>query len=755
MKEGNTSVTIPIEGMHCASCVRSIENGLNSIDGVIEAKVNLANEKSYIKFNHRLVSLDKILLAITKAGFKPLTPEVEGGLDDDSIRKEKFLRNSWIRFGVSALFGVPLFYIAMAPMIEFIAFPIPFFLHPDKSPMIFTVVQIVLLIPILILGRSFYINGFKSIVKLSPNMDTLVMIGTGAAVVYSSYFAYRVFLGESMHVHHLYFETAGVIIVLILLGKTLEASAKNRTGQALKLLLKLSPKTAVRVSPDGSESVVDLNELRKGDLVKVRPGEKIPVDGIVVEGYSSVDESMITGESIPVEKSRGDKVTGATINKNGTIVFRVEKIGSDTVLAQIIKLVEQAQGSKAPIALLADIVSGYFVPVVIVIAIISSSAWLISGQSFVFAMTIFTSVLLIACPCALGLATPAALMVGIGRGATDGVLIKNAAALENLHRASTVIFDKTGTLTNGKPVVTGVFSFSHISEVDILRIAGSIEKGSEHPLAESIVEAAGKQGIELSRHTEFENIPGLGIISVVDGVKYFLGNVRLIKEYKIGLSLETANSDRILDLESSGNSIVYVSDESKVLGIIACRDILRENSILIVSSLKKMGIKTVLLTGDNRRTADAVGREVCVDSVIAEVMPDQKAGVVNEIMKAGGITVMVGDGINDAPALASADVGIAVGNGTDIAIESADIVLMRSDLSGVLRSIKLSRATVWNIKQNLAWAFGYNILLIPVAAGLLKLFGGPQLNPMLAALAMSLSSVSVVANALRLRFVKL
>jgi len=635
----------------------------------------------------------------------------------------------------------------MVPMISWVSLPFPGGLDPMQYPLIYALLELALTIPVLIAGHKFYTVGFKAIVRRSPNMDSLIAMGTSAAILYSIYSTYRISIGEFAHVDELYFETAGVIITLILLGKSLEAVSKGRTSEAIKKLMGLAPKTAL-VLQDGKEIEMPIEEVEVGDILLVKPGEKIPVDGEVIEGTSSVDESMLTGESMPVEKKIGDKVIGASINKNGLIKFKATKVGSDTALAQIVKLVEDAQGSKAPIAQMADTVSGYFVPTVFVIAIVSALSWYVSGQSQVFALTIFISVLVIACPCALGLATPTAIMVGTGKGAEYGVLIKGGAALESAHKVQTIIFDKTGTITEGKPEVTDIITTDIIDKDKLLQIAASAEKGSEHPLGEAIVKGAEKQNLEIIKIDKFLAIPGYGIQVELDKKLVYLGNRKLMLEKKIDLSELEEASDR---LASEGKTPMYISISDQLAGIIAVADVVKESSSNAIKKLHEMGIEVAMITGDNKRTAEAIAKQVGIDRVLAEVLPEDKANEVKKLQAEGKKVAMVGDGINDAPALAQADIGIAIGSGTDVAMESADIVLMRSDLMDVATALQLSKSTIRNIKQNLFWAFAYNIAGIPVAAGLLYAFGGPKLNPILAAAAMSLSSVSVLTNALRLK----
>ncbi|MEW8985905.1 MAG: copper-translocating P-type ATPase, partial [Bacillus sp. (in: firmicutes)] len=591
--------------------------------------------------------------------------------------------------------------------------------------------------------------GYSSLFQRSPNMDSLIAIGTSAAFLYGLFAIYQINSGNIDYAYDLYFEAAGVIITLIMLGKYLEAVTKGKTSEAIKKLMGLAPKTAI-ILRDDKEIEISIDEVEVGDIIIVKPGEKMPVDGVVIEGITSVDESMLTGESIPVEKNIGDKIIGASINKNGSIKYKATRVGKDTALAQIIKLVEDAQGSKAPIAKMADVISGYFVPVVIGIAILAAAAWyFFAGETGVFSLTIFISVLVIACPCALGLATPTAIMVGTGKGAEHGVLIKSGVALETAHKINTIVFDKTGTITEGKPKVTDVVVVNNsITEDYLLAISASAEKGSEHPLGEAIVKGAEERGLEFKRLDLFKAIPGHGIEVSIDGKLVLLGNRKLMVDRDISLVELEPVSDR---LASEGKTPMYVAFDGEMAGIIAVADTVKENSKKAIEQLHKMGIEVAMLTGDNRRTAEAIARQVGIDRVLAEVLPQDKANEVKKIQSEGRKVAMVGDGINDAPALAQAEIGIAIGSGTDVAMESADIVLMRSDLMDVPTAIQLSKKTISNIKQNLFWAFGYNTLGIPVAMGVLYLFGGPLLNPIIAAAAMSFSSVSVLLNALRLK----
>ena len=624
--------------------------------------------------------------------------------------------------------------------------PLPSIIDPMKSPLNFALVQLALTIPVIVAGYKFYKIGYKNLFKLSPNMDSLIAIGTSAAVAYGFFAIYKILNGETHYAMHLYFESAVVILTLITLGKYLEAVSKGKTSEAIKKLMGLAPKTATIIK-DGKELSIPIDEVIVGDVILVKPGEKLPVDGEIIEGSTSIDESMLTGESIPVEKNIGNTVIGASINKSGFIKYKATKVGKDTALAQIVKLVEEAQGTKAPIAKMADIIAAYFVPTVIGLAIIATIGWLIAGETTLFALTIFISVLVIACPCALGLATPTAIMVGTGKGAEYGVLIKGGEALEVTHQIDTIVFDKTGTITEGKPVVTDIITTT-ISEEELLSIAASSEKGSEHPLGEAIVKGAEERSIEFKEISNFKAIPGHGIQVEIEGKVILLGNKKLMTENSIEVGDLGLKSDK---LANEGKTPMYIAINNKLEGIIAVADTVKPSSKEAIENLHKMGIKVAMITGDNKKTADAIAKQVGIDIVLAEVLPEDKANEVKKLQEKGSKVAMVGDGINDAPALAQEDIGIAIGTGTDVAIESANIVLMKGDLKDVATAIKLSKATIRNIKQNLFWAFGYNVLGIPVAMGVLHIFGGPLLNPMIGAAAMSLSSVSVLANALRLR----
>ena len=736
-------ITIPISGMTCSACAIAVEKALNKLDGIESSSVNFATEKVFINYDSSIVRISKIKQVIEKAGYKPLEIETEISIDKEKERREKEIKSLWIKFIIALIFTSPLFYISMGHML---GAPIPSFFDPHTNDINFALAQLILTVPVILVGYRFYTVGFTNLFKGSPNMDSLIAIGTSAAFIYGVYALVEIIGGNHAMVMELYFETAAVIITLILLGKYLETVSKGKTSEAIKQLMGLQPKTAI-VIQDGKEITLPIEEVEVGDIIVVRPGERIPVDGVVIEGYTSVDESMLTGESIPVEKKPSDKIIGGSINKNGSVNFEATKVGKDTALSQIIKLVEDAQGSKAPIAKMVDFISGYFVPIVIGIAVISTLLWLLTGHSITFALTIFISVLVIACPCALGLATPTAIMVGTGKGAENGVLIKGGESLETAHKIETIVFDKTGTITEGKPKVTDILVKDEITEEEILILAASAEKGSEHPLGEAIVKAAEERNIELKKVDNFKAIPGHGIEVNIDNKLVLLGNKKLMNERNIEIDLQQ-ESDR---LASEGKTPMYISIDGRLVGIIAVADVVKESSIRAIKKLHEIGIEVAMITGDNRRTAEAIARQVGIDIVLAEVLPEDKAMEVKKLQELGKKVAMVGDGINDAPALAQADVGMAIGSGTDVAMESADIVLMRSDLMDVVTAIQLSKKTINNIKQNLFWAFAYNTAGIPLAAGLLHVFGGPLLNPMFAAGAMALSSVSVVSNALRLR----
>lgn len=748
-KSESANVTIPIGGMSCAACAQRVEKAVGRLEGVTSASVNFATEKATVTYDPQKVRLSVIREAIEKAGYKALEINKADAADEDRARKQREIKTLWTKFIVSAVFSVPLLYIAMVPMIKIIRLPFPGGIDPMQFPLIYALAELLLVIPVIGVGYKFYTVGFKALIQRSPNMDSLIAIGTTAAVLYSIFNVFQIAEGNFMAVESLYFETAGVIITLILLGKSLEAVSKGRTSEAIKKLMGLAPKTAI-ILEDGVEKEIPIDEVEIGDIILVKPGDKIPVDGSVMGGHTAIDESMLTGESMPVDKKEGDQVYAASLNTTGTIQFKAEKIGSDTALAQIIKLVEDAQGSKAPIAQMADIVSGYFVPVVCVIALLSGIAWYVgTGGNLRFALTIFISVLVIACPCALGLATPTAIMVGTGKGAENGILIKGGEALETAHKINTIVFDKTGTITEGKPTVTDVIPIEGLTEDQLLQLTASAEKGSEHPLGQAIVHGAEAAGLEFLAAEQFDSLTGRGIEARINGEDILAGNRKLMEEREISLVGMEEVSDRLAE---EGKTPMYVAVNGRLSGIVAVADVVKESSRAAIERLHKMGIEVAMITGDNKKTAAAIAKEVGIDRVLSEVLPQDKSNEVKKLQTEGRRVAMVGDGINDAPALAQADIGIAIGSGTDVAMESADIVLMRSDLMDVPTAINLSKQTIRNIKQNLFWAFGYNVIGIPIAAGLLHLlFNGPLLNPIFAAAAMSLSSVSVLTNALRLK----
>jgi Cu+-exporting ATPase len=746
-KNQGANITIPIGGMTCAACAQRVEKVIKKLDGITSASVNIATEKATIAYEPQKLRVSAIKEAIEKIGYKALDISDINAVDEDRALKQKEIRALWTKFIVSAMFSLPLLYIAMAPMITFIRLPFPSGLDPMNYPLIYALTELILVIPVVCVGYKFYTVGFKALFQRSPNMDSLIAVGTTAAVLYSIWNTWRIATGAFGAVESLYFETAGVIITLILFGKSLEAMSKGRTSEAIKKLMGLAPKTAI-VIQDGEEQEIPISEVEIGDILLVKPGAKIPVDGTVLEGHTAIDESMLTGESMPVDKKTGDPVYTASLNTTGAIRFRADKIGADTALAQIIKLVEDAQGAKAPIAQLADIVSGYFVPIVCAIAVIAGLAWSIGTQDLEFALTIFISVLVIACPCALGLATPTAIMVGTGKGAENGILIKGGEALETAHKIHTIVFDKTGTITEGKPAVTDILTTEGASPDRLLQITASGEKNSEHPLGQAIVAGAQDKGLELLQADHFDSITGRGIEAHIHGQTVLAGNRKLMEERHIALTALEADSDRLAE---EGKTPMYVAIDGQLAGIVAVADVMKTSSKAAIDSLHKMGIEVAMITGDNKRTAAAIAKQAGIDRVLAEVLPQDKSNEVKKLQQEGHLVAMVGDGINDAPALAQADIGIAIGSGADVAMESADIVLMRSDLMDVPTAINLSKRTIRNIKQNLFWAFGYNVIGIPIAAGVLYLFGGPLLNPIFAAAAMSLSSVSVLTNALRLK----
>ena len=745
-----------VTGMTCSACSARIEKNIKKTDGVIETNVNLLTNSMTVKYDDSVLSDGNIIKVVEDTGYgaslaEKRKAETKKAADTDDKSEIKEMKKRLI---VSFVFAVPLFYISMGHMLNW---PLPNIFHGMENSLIFAFTQFLLCLPVMIINSKYYRIGFKTLFKGSPNMDSLIAIGTSAATAYGIYAIYKIGYGLG-HMDmdmvmqfsmDLYFESAAVVLALITLGKFLEARAKGRTSDAIKKLMDLSPKTAL-VERNGMEEEIPVEDVVMGDIVIVKPGQSVPVDGTIIFGNSSIDESMLTGESIPVEKKIGDKVIGASINKSGFFKFEAQKVGDDTTLSQIIKLVEEASSSKAPISKMADRISGIFVPVVIAVAVAATIVWLILGADFEFALSIGIAVLVISCPCALGLATPTAIMVGTGKGAENGILIKSAEALEIAHHIQTVVMDKTGTITEGKPRVTDLVT-DGIDETEMLRIAASAEKGSEHPLADAIVEEAKNLSLDLYDVENFEAIPGQGLIAAINNKKYYLGNLRLINEQNINIK---DFEEKSMKFAEEGKTPLYFADENSVLGIISVADIVKPTSEAAIKEFEAMGIEVVMLTGDNKKTAEAIRKQLNISRAVAEVLPQDKEREIRKIQEQGRKVAMIGDGINDAPALARADVGIAIGAGTDVAIESADIVLIRSDLMDAVTAVQLSKATIRNIKQNLFWAFIYNTIGIPLAAGVFYSILGWKLNPMFAGGAMSLSSVSVVSNALRLKFFK-
>ena len=743
-------VTLPIRGMTCASCVKKVEKALSSVKGVVQAGVNFATERASVEYIPEEVSIRDLKKVVEEAGYQVLEVKVGDSTlrEEDIVEKERLAREVELsRLKWKFIMGA----ILLAPIL-ILMYGASFFekwIGFSKETNFF--LQFLVATPVQFwVGRQFYVGFWKAAKHKTSDMNTLIAVGTSAAYLYSLIVTFVPHLimvkGLMMDV---YFDTSAAIIVLILLGRFLEARAKGKTSEAIKKLIGLQPKTA-RVIRNGNEVDIPIEEVTLGDIVVVRPGEKIPVDGIVKEGYSSVDESMVTGESLPVEKKVGDMAIGATINKTGTFKFEATQVGKDTVLAQIVRLVQEAQGSKPPIARMVDVIASYFVPVVISIAIITFIVWYFFGPhpALTYAFLNFVAVLIIACPCALGLATPTSIMVGTGKGAENGILIRGAEALETAHQLDTIVFDKTGTLTKGEPSVTDIIGSEKFTKREILTLAASAEKGSEHPLGEAIINKAEEEGLGHLESKDFQAIAGHGIEATIDSKRILLGNLRLMEERKVILN---GLSGRAELLSKEGKTPMFLAVEGKVAGIIAVADILKENSKKAVEALHQMGLEVLMLTGDNERTAKAIASQIGIDRVLAEVLPEMKVEEVRRLQVEGKKVGMVGDGINDAPALAQADVGIAIGTGTDVAMESSDITLIGGDLKGVVTAIALSKATIRNIKQNLFWAFAYNTILIPVAAGVLFPFFGILLNPIFAAGAMAFSSVTVVSNALRLR----
>ena len=734
-----------LSGMTCAACAMTVEMAVKDLETVEDVSVNLATERLSLLPKAGFDS-QQVLDAVAEAGYQAEEKGKDRPSDvsEEAEIKAQKLQKKKQELLILLITALPLLYISMGSMV---GLPLPSFLDHMAHPLVFVLSQLLLTLPAVWIGRGFYQRGFRNLIKQHPNMDSLIAVGTSAAFFYSLYSVSQVFLGHHAFVHQLYFESVAVIIALVLLGKYLESSAKGRTSQAIQSLLELVPSQAT-VIRYGEAVTIDTEDIRVGDIIRIKPGERMPVDGLVTEGQTFVDESMMTGESVPIEKKVGDTITSATINQNGSIDYQATRVGSDTTLAQIVRLVEEAQGSKAPIAALADKISLYFVPIVLSLATLSALGWyFLAGESLSFSLSIFIAVLVIACPCALGLATPTAIMVGTGKGAENGILIKSGQALEAAYQLDTIVLDKTGTITVGKPSLTDLLPLGAFNRSDLLRLVASAEQHSEHPLAQAILEAAEEEGLDLVSVSHFEAVIGRGLSAQVEGRQLLVGNESLMKEKSIDSS---AFQEQLLELSQDGKTAMFVAVDGQLAGILAVADEMKSSSLSAVQELQSMGLEVIMLTGDREETATAIAQKAGIQKVIAGVLPDGKAAAIKNLQEAGKKLAMVGDGINDAPALVQADVGIAIGSGADVAIESADVVLMHSDLQDVVKAIKLSQATIRNIKENLFWAFAYNTLGIPIAMGLLHLFGGPLLNPMLAGLAMSLSSVSVVVNALRL-----
>lgn len=732
-----------ITGMTCAACSSAVERVTRKMDGVAESNVNLTTALLTITYDETKVTPENIIRKIDRAGFGAelyVEKKEEPIQEKDDKTKQKLICN--------IILAIPLLYVCMGHMLP-IALPLPKFMDMNVYPMRFAIIQLILTIVILINGRKFYIVGIKSLIKGHPNMDSLVAIGTGSAFLYS--LVMTCMIPRNAHcAHNLYYESAAVVVTLVMLGKYLEGRSKKRTSEAIQKLMELAPDTAI-VIRNNEQIEVPVEYVALGETILIKPGSSIPLDGLIVEGNTSVDESMLTGESIPVEKEIGDVVIGGSINYHGAVKVQVTHVGADTTLAKIVKMMEDAQGKKAPISKLADTVAGYFVPTVMTLAIVAAGIWLAFGYELTFVLTIFVSVLVIACPCALGLATPTAIMVGTGLGASHGILIKSGEALEITHKVNAAVLDKTGTITEGKPSIMRIFS-NTISKEELLRIAASCEQMSEHPLGQAIVDGAKEREIVLVTVTGFQSVTGQGIWAELEGKTYYIGNRKLCEAQRISLGEYETEAVKIA---SKGQTPMFVGVDGKVIGIISVADSMKHSSAEAISKIKQMGIEVYMLTGDNRLAAEYIGKKAGVDHVIAEVMPNDKASVVENLQSEGKCVMMVGDGINDAPALVQADIGVAIGSGSDIALDSSDIVLMKSDLTDVYKAIKLSKATIRNIKQNLFWAFFYNACGIPLAAGLLYPINGTLLSPVIGGFAMAFSSVCVVSNALRLRNTKL
>ena len=752
-EKDNKKLELKIDGISCQACVAKIERKLSRTDGVEKALVNISNNMADIEYDEKEIKASEIMKIIEKLGY---TPKRREDLKDkeEAIRAEKKLKSELTKSKIAIVLSLILMYISMSHMF---GLPVPHIIYPVDHIFNYVAIQFIITVTVMIIGKRFYKVGFRQLFMLSPNMDSLVAIGTSSAFIYSLYISYKIFADNNIHLmHSLYYESAAMIIAFVMLGKYLETLSKGKASAAIKKLVNFQAKKA-NIIRNGEIVEIDINEVSKGDIVFIKPGEKIPVDGTIIEGHSTIDEAMITGESIPVEKLENDKVYSGSINKDGALKVVVNATEGETLISKIAKLVEDAQMTKAPIARLADKVSLIFVPTVIFIAIFAALLWWflikynvvsVSQNHFEFVLTIFISILIIACPCSLGLATPTAIMVGTGKGAELGILIKSGEALEKLNEIDTIVFDKTGTLTEGTPKVIDIVSIGNaLSKDEILKIAASMEVNSEHPLGKAVYDEAKEKNVELYDVKKFLSISGRGVIGEIEEKKYLLGNKKILLENGIN----NLHEEEIHRYELEGKTTILLADEEKLIAFITLADVVRNESIKLIEKLKKENIKTYMLTGDNERTAKVIAKKLGIDDVIAEVSPEDKYKKVKDLQEQGRKVVMVGDGVNDSPALAQADVGMAIGSGTDIAIESADIVLMSKDIETILTAIRLSKATIKNIKENLFWAFFYNSCGIPIAGGLLYLFTGHLLNPMLAGLAMGLSSVSVVTNALRLK----
>ncbi|NLL46861.1 MAG: copper-translocating P-type ATPase [Clostridiales bacterium] len=745
-----TTKTFKISGMHCAACAIGSEKSINRLPGIKSASVNLTTETAVVEYDPSLVKFAEIIAAVSMLGFTVVELEDKKAVAEDVLRREAEARAIRRRVIISVILAVPLLYIAMGHMM-WSRLPLPSFMSMHEGPLGFALVQFVLTAVILYCGRRFYVVGMKSLFRRIPNMDTLVAIGTGSAFLYSIYNTVLIALGDHSAVHLLFYESAAIVVTLVMLGKYLEAFSKGKTSAAIEKLTELAPEKAT-IEKNGKQLEISTSELTVGDMVVVFPGGRFPCDGTVTEGISSADNSMLTGESLPVTIAEGSSVIGGAINGEGLIKFRADKVGGDTALSQIVRMVEDAQGKKAPIAHLADVISGYFVPAVLVIAAVAAIVWALLGKDAAFVLNIFVSVLIIACPCALGLATPTAIMVGTGRGAEFGILFKSGEALQSAHNLTHVVLDKTGTVTEGKPVVTDISLSGTMEEDELLAIAAAAESGSEHPVARAIREAAKDRSLELPPASDISAIPGRGIEAKVSGKSVLIGNAALMHERGVDITKLTPDAE---NYSSRGKILMYCSVDGEAAGLFAAADTIKADSAEAIKSLHKLGLKTIMLTGDNANAAKSIADSVGIDEVVSDILPGDKANEIEKLTQNGMKVAMVGDGINDAPALAAATVGIAIGTGTDVAIESADIVLMSGELSGVYGAVKLSRAVIRNIKENLFWAFIYNCIGIPFAAGVVYAFGGPLLTPMFGGAAMALSSVCVVLNALRLRRFKI